>query len=188
MPIAYQYTEAKIRTLNATITDHFIAQLWTEALANDLRTFLTGRVKCPEAAEDLAHETYLRFYKSAHTNLPDNARALAFRIAVNLAIDYQRHCKVKSQILADVDDELLADTVADHAQTDPLRILLSRERFGTMEAALNELSADCRTAFILNKIENLSYAEIAGRLNISQRSVGRLLEQAILHCMLRLDD
>ena len=26
---------------------------WTEALADDLRTFLVGRVKCPEAAADL---------------------------------------------------------------------------------------------------------------------------------------
>ena len=174
--------------MNTTVTDHQIALLWTESLARDLRTFLTGRVKCPEAAADLTQETYLRFYKSANTNLPDNARALAFRIAVNLAIDYQRHCHFKAQILSEADDALLADTVAGTTQVDPLAMLMSQERFSQMESALTELPADCRTVFILSKMQNLSYAEIGRRLGISERSVGRLLERAILHCMKRMED
>lgn len=85
---------------------------WTESLAKDLLVFLTGRVKCPETAADLTQETYLRLYQSINNNPPDNARALAFRIAVNLAIDYQRKVTVRNRHISDVELDSFAETIA----------------------------------------------------------------------------
>jgi outer membrane receptor for ferric coprogen and ferric-rhodotorulic acid len=70
---------------------------------------LTGRVKCQETAADLTHETYIRLYQSINKNPPDNARALAFRIAVNLAIDYQRKVIVKNSHISDMEQLNKAD-------------------------------------------------------------------------------
>jgi RNA polymerase sigma factor (sigma-70 family) len=160
---------------------------WTESLAKDLLIFLTGRVKCPETAADLTHETYLRLYRSINNNPPDNARALAFRIAVNLAIDYQRKITVRNRHISDVELDSFAETVAGSSATEPVDILMSRQRLGALQTALDELPTDCRTAFLLNSIDGLSYSEIAERMEISKSKVGRLLVQAIAHCEQRLE-
>ena len=159
---------------------------WTESLAKDLLIFLTGRVKCPETAADLTHETYLRLYQSINNNTPDNARALAFRIAVNLAIDYQRKITVRNRHISDVELDSFAETVAGSSATEPVDILMLRQRLGALQTALDELPTDCRTAFLLNSVDGLSYSEIAERMEISKSKVGRLLVQAIAHCEQRL--
>lgn len=160
---------------------------WTESLANDLLVFLTGRVKCPETAADLTHETYLRLYQSINNNPPDNARALAFRIAVNLAIDYQRKVTVKNRHITDVELDTFTETVAGSVASEPVEILMSRQRLAVLQTALDELPPDCRTAFLLNGVDGLSYTEIAERMAISKSKVGRLLAQAVAHCGQRLE-
>jgi RNA polymerase sigma-70 factor (ECF subfamily) len=152
-----------------------------------LLIFLTGRVKCPETAADLTHETYLRLYQSINNNHPDNARALAFRIAVNLAIDYQRKVTVRNRHISDVDLDSFTETIAGSSAFEPMSALMSRQRLGALQAALDELPTDCCTVFLLNGIDGLCYSEIAERVGISKSKVGRLLAQAIAHCEHRLE-
>lgn len=64
---------------------------------------------------------------------------------------------------------------------------MARQRLSVLQTALDELSTDCRTAFLLNTIDGLSYSEIAERMEISKSKVGRLLAQAIAYCELRLE-
>ncbi len=166
----------------------YTSLFWTETLAKDLLVFLTGRVKCQETAADLTHETYLRLYQSINKNPPDNARALAFRIAVNLAIDYQRKVTVRNSHISDVELGSFVETIASPSVVDPLHILMARQRLGILQSALDELPSDCRTAFLLNGVDGLTYSEIAERLEISISKVGRLLARAVAHCEQRLDD
>jgi DNA-directed RNA polymerase specialized sigma24 family protein len=72
--------------------------------------FFKRHLKYQDAAADLTHETYLRFHQWLKDTPPDNARALAFSIAVNLAIDYQRKAKVKSNYMVDIEPSLLKET------------------------------------------------------------------------------
>jgi len=159
---------------------------WTEALAEDLRLFLTGRVKCAEAAADLTHETYLRLYQAAKENPPDNARALAFHIAVQLAIDYHRKSTVRNRHLADMEFDNCIETIPS-ASAGPEQTLIARQRLGALQAALAELPVDCRTAFLLNGVDGLSYSEIAERMGISKSMVGKHLARALAHCAQRVE-
>jgi RNA polymerase sigma-70 factor (ECF subfamily) len=165
-----------------------MALYWNEALAEDLLSFLTGRIKCPEAAADLTHETFLRFHQFIQTTPPNNARALAFSIAVNLATDYQRKMKVWQKVMVDEEHELCrfpnAQTVAD---TGPERIVMARQQLQLAYAALDELPVDCRNAFMMHSIEGMTQAQIAFRLGVSQAKVYRLLIKAMTHCQLMLN-
>lgn len=158
-----------------------IALYWTEALGKELLQFLTKRLKCPDTASELTHETYIRLSQASQTNAPDNARALAFRIAVNLAIDYQRKTTFRNHYNADIDLEVLADTIADPA-AGPERLLMGQQRFEILHKALAELPPPCRTAFMLRGMEGLSYPEIAARMGISVAMVGKHLARAMAHC------
>ncbi len=159
---------------------------WTETLAQDLRIFLTGRVKCAETAADLTHETYLRLYQSAKENPPDNARALAFHIAVQLAIDYHRKTTVRNRHHSDVEFDSCIETTPS-ATAGPEQTLIARQRLDALQSALKDLPADCRTAFLLHGIDGLTYSEIAARMGISKSMVGKHLALALAHCAQRVE-
>lgn len=163
--------------------------IWNDSLADDLRRFLTKRLKCAEAAADLTHETYLRLHQqSRRADYPhDNARALAFHIAMNLAVDYQRKASVRSRYLADEGAECISE-VPSSRQSQPEHILIARQRLDVLRRALDELSPECRTVFLMHGVEGLKYAEIAARLGISISMVGRHLAQAMLHCASRVGE
>jgi RNA polymerase sigma-70 factor (ECF subfamily) len=160
--------------------------IWNDSLADDLRFFLTKRLKCQEAAADLTHETYLRLQQRDENGKVDNARALAFHIAVNLAVDYQRKIAVRKRYMVDnlIDD--ISD-VAEITSSSPEQTLIARQRLEILKSALDELPLDCRTVFLLHGIEGLKYAEIADRLGISLSMVGKHLARAMAHCAQRID-
>lgn len=164
-----------------------MALYWNNDLADELLHFLTRRIKCPEAAADLTHETFLRFHDYIQETPPNNARALAYRIAANLAVDYQRKVKVRGKLTVSLDPELLDDTAAS-AAPEPEQIAMDRQRLSRFEAVLDELPQDCRTAFRLHGIDGLTYAQIAAQLGISVSMVYKHLSRAIEHCINRLDE
>ena len=60
---------------------------------------------------------------------------------------------------------------------------LAIERFAD---ALQELPELSRQAFIMNKMDGLTHAEIAVQLGISEKSVQRTIIKAFNHCIKRL--
>ncbi|MBS4052507.1 MAG: RNA polymerase sigma factor [Methylomonas sp.] len=164
-----------VSTTNALAAD----LAWNDTLADELRRFLTRRVKCAEAAADLTQETYIRLQQRDNSNLPiDNARALAFHIAMNLAVDYQRKAAVRSRYMVDGETETLTEATA----IGPEQSLIARQRLDKLKSTLDELPPDCRTVFLLHGIDGLKYSEIAARLGISVSMVGRHLARAMAHC------
>ena len=165
-----------------------MALYWNEALADDLLRFFAGRIKCRETAADLTHETFLRFHQFIQATPPNNARALAFSIAVNLATDYQRKMKVRHKVMVDEGEEscrpVNTQAIAD---TGPERIVMADQQLQLVYTALAELPEDCRNAFIMQSIDGLTQVQIASRLGVSQVKVYRLLIKAMSHCQLRLN-
>jgi RNA polymerase sigma-70 factor (ECF subfamily) len=45
-----------------------------------------------------------------------------------------------------------------------------------------------RQAFLLAQLDGLTYAQIAGQLDVSERMVKKYMAQAMLQCMLCMDD
>lgn len=164
-----------------------VSAFWTESLADELLRFFTGRLKCPDTAAELTHDTYLGLQQSISRNPPENIRAMAFRIAVNLAIDHQRKTIVRDRHAASDDFDTIADTVPS-AAAQPEQILIARERLATLKSALNELPTTTRTVFLLHGSEGLTYSEIAQRLGISKSLVNKLLAEAMRHCSRQLSD
>lgn len=164
-----------------------LTTFWTASLADELLRFFTGRLKCPDTAAELTHDTYVGLQQSIRRTPPDNIRAMAFRIAVNLAIDHQRKTIVRDRYIAADDFDTITNTVpASTAQPD--QILIARERLSRLNSALNRLPATTRTVFIMHGTEGLTYSEIAERLGISKSQVNKLLADAMRHCAQQVND
>jgi RNA polymerase sigma factor (sigma-70 family) len=164
-----------------------VTLFWNDSLAEELLRFLSGRLKCQETAADLTQETFLRFQQYVKDCPPDNARALAYRIAVNLATDYQRKIKLRNSLTVALDSEVSLDHFAS-AAPGPEQIVSANQRLLQLNAALDGLSAICRTVFLLHGLEGLTYAQIAARLGISESMVYKHLSKAMAHCAMQVDD
>lgn len=110
-------------------------------------------------AEDVVQETYLQAWKSfARFEPGTNCRAWLFKILVNTIHHYRRGWfnlrRVKES------EEILEQTAASAA---PVPERIAQEE---ILRALHRLPADYRAAVLLADVEEFSYKEIAGLLNV----------------------
>ena len=52
-----------------------------------------------------------------------------------------------------------------------------------LAVALEQLSPQCREAFLLNRLEELTHVQIAARLGVSTKTVQRHIERALRLCV-----
>jgi RNA polymerase sigma-70 factor (ECF subfamily) len=135
-------------------------------------------VRCEQAAADLTQEAYLRLVNMAPTTSVTFPRALLFRTATNLAIDYLRKEKPNRQTGENVDLAMDVPSAAPSAE----RALFDKQRFRIFLRAIDSLSPRSREAFLLHRVQDCSYREIAIRLSISESAVEKLIMRALLHC------
>ena len=115
-----------------------------------------GMVGDPDAAADLAQEALVKAYTSLHTcNDPDRFAAWLFRILRNRTRDWLKNRRQQTVELRDD---------AHTAPDDPAGSLELAELGETMQRALAQLPAAQREAFLLKHVEELSYEEMAARL------------------------
>jgi RNA polymerase sigma factor (sigma-70 family) len=164
-----------------------LASCWSDTLAEELLQFLTRRLRCQDTAAEITHETYIRFCQTSDATPINNARALAYRIAINLANDYQRKIKVRNQYNVDINPDFSEDSYPCETPG-PEQIVMAQQRMEALQAALDELDVECRTAFVLQSIDGLTHHEIAERLGISRIKVYRYLVKALAHLALRVEN
>lgn len=127
-------------------------------------------------AADLAHDTYLRVLSTGSAPQPEDSRRFLTQIANCLVIDLFRRRRIESAYL----DALAAapEPVAPSPETRALIL----ETLIEIDAMLGRLPAKARMAFLLCKLEGLSYREIAERLSVSLSSVEKYIAQALRAC------
>ena len=142
---------------------------------------LVGRT---EEAEDLTQEVFLRIYRARKGYRPRaKFSTWLFTIANNLALNHIRNRSRKATASGNVADGGLTGALPDAERA------LSREgtastQFRKVELsevvreALGKLGEDQKLAVLLNKFEDMSYAEIAEVMGRSEPAVKSLLARA----------
>lgn len=146
-----------------------------------LMRFLTRRLGNGAVAEDLTQEAWLRVAGNGAAAIA-NPRAYLFRIAANLAIDYQRSEK-RRRLSADEVDSLL--DVPDETP-DVVSTAMARDELAALRQALGELPARRRAIFLAARLGGQTHREIADRHGVSTRAVEINVQRALEHCADRL--
>ena len=131
-------------------------------------------------AEDVVQETFLRAYKQlARYESRASFGTWLYRIAANYSLDLIRARKTRAAVK--VEDEDGVDRRLDVATTDagPDRLLFSRDIAQRIEAALETLSQQERTAFILRHYEGQSIEEIGGTLGLGTNATKHSIFRAV---------
>jgi len=123
-----------------------------------------------DEAEDLAQEIFLKIFKSLDTfDRRANFQTWLVSVSRNLCIDHYRSVrKERETIDRAVDASELSPAAPDAG---PVAILEQRDRVVLLRRALTALPETLRTAVVLRDIQELSYQEIADRLELPEGTV-----------------
>jgi RNA polymerase sigma-70 factor (ECF subfamily) len=158
-----------------------------EALVERYQKRLVGvlfhMVGSKEEAEDLCQEVFLRIYKARKGYRPRaKFSTWLFTIANNLALNHlRRKGRTQSFPLAGVSGSQPISPVAQQLagrEGTPSGPLRQAELSDVVRDALGTLNEDQKMAVLLNKFEDMSYAEIADVMNRSPEAVKSLLARA----------
>jgi RNA polymerase sigma-70 factor (ECF subfamily) len=124
-------------------------------------------VKDPAEALDVAQEAFLKAYRAAPSFRGESAfYTWLYRIAINTAKNYLVAAR-RRPAGVDVDfadsEQFEAFTKLSDVDT-PERLALTEEIGAAVNAAIQELPEELRTAILLREIEGMSYEEIAATM------------------------
>lgn len=131
-------------------------------------------------AADIAHDTFMRVLVGLRADaIPTlrEPRAYLTTVAKRLVINHGQRQSLERAYLASL--ALLPEATV--PSVEERAILL--ETLHELDALLDELPARARTAFLLSQLEGLSYDDIAGRLQVSVRTVTRYMAQGFAQCL-----
>jgi RNA polymerase sigma factor (sigma-70 family) len=117
-------------------------------------------------AEELVQELFLRLLRRADLFALENLDGYVFEAAANLARDRVRRQQARGGCHIDI-----ADIEAATDDPSPEQVVDARKRLDLMLVALDGLPPRARTIVILRRFENLTYRQIAERLDISVSAV-----------------
>ncbi|MCB4797702.1 RNA polymerase sigma factor [Tamlana sp. 62-3] len=140
--------------------------------AESLRNHLYFKFGNLKQAEDIVQESFIKLWAKCNSVIYEKAVGFLYTIAKNMFIDSLRQQKVALKF------------EKNHIETsdieDPYFHLRTKEFKQKIEATISALPEKQREAFLLNRIEKLTFKEIANRLEISQTAVENRISKALL--------
>lgn len=140
----------------------------------ELFRHLLRRVTCPDTANDLLQDVFLRLVNYRSAEPVNNTRAFVYRIADNIATDHLRKNKTVSVELP----EPGGDEIIDRTPL-PEQAVFAQQQLELCEQVLKELSPTALKIFLLSRYESYSHPQIAKELNISISWVEKSLFKTI---------
>ena len=123
-----------------------------------------------EEAEDLTQDIFLKVFKSLGTfDRRANFQTWLISVSRNLCIDHYRSVRKERQAIDHgVDPNELTPSSPDPG---PVAAIEQQDRVALLREALAALTAPLRTAVLMRDIQELSYQEIADRLQLPEGTV-----------------
>ena len=166
----------------------------TDNVGQDLRTlyhqeaprllrFFRRRSVDKEDSPDLVQEAFLRFLR-AGAQTSDRPVAYLHRIARNLLFDRSRRQARRRAVF----DAKPLEKDAASVPPDQAYAIEASQLMQSYQQAVNTLPPRTREVFLLHRVEELSYRQIAERLGIGLRTVEWHLAEALVRIRQTLDD
>lgn len=154
-----------------------VARLFHEHNESLLR-FLRTRLHSHEEAREVAQEAYVQLLGLHQPETVHFLRGYLYRTADNLAKN-----RIKQRVQRRRNDELVYFDQAFEDSRSPERSCAGDRDIAIVYRALSELPANCREAFRLVRLEELSIDEAAKRLNLTPRHIRRNIARALAYCL-----
>lgn len=122
-------------------------------------------------SEDLTQDVFLQLWDKREKVKDETVRALLFAIARNAFLKSYRRKKY---------DLKFKSTWFDTAESQsPDHILEMKELDEKLQKTISGLPEKCRVVYLMNRIDNLTYGQIAENLQVSVKSVEKQMSKAL---------
>ena len=147
----------------------------------EIVAFARARVgEGPPEPDDVAHEAFARIASHPDPTAIHNKRAFLYRTAANLITDYARHAVVTTEHA--VEEKYLNAALGEVDNLTPENVLLGKERFGHVMAALKKMPAGRRRLLLLHVVEGQSYTAAGAKCGVSPHTARRRIIRALKEC------
>jgi RNA polymerase sigma factor (sigma-70 family) len=140
--------------------------------AKSLRNFIYYKCGDLERAKDIMQEALIRLWENCSKVELEKAKTFLFTIGQRILIDNIRHDKVKLQFTKRTES---------NTANDPSYELVKKEFEQKLMQSISNMPELQREAFLMNRMDNMSYKDIADTLDISVKAVEKRIHLALLY-------
>lgn len=151
-----------------------------------MRYFLRRGVPAA-GAEDLAQDCFTRLFALASRDHIENVEAYLFQTASSVFADYVEYTH-KRQASKHVSFDFFAFDTEPTGAPGADRVLEAKEAVSRLKVVLLELKPRAREIFLLNRLDGLSYTQIAVRFGMTNKGVEWHMHEALKHLRERFGD
>ena len=137
---------------------------------DDLRRYLIFRSGDQDLSVDIAQNVFMKVWTKKIEIASGNIKSLLFKMATDEFISHIRKKKVEKEYIESVNLRLIREP----DNNDDLL-----EKKVLFQKALNQLPEKQKTALLMNKMQGLTYKEIAEVLNLSQKAIEKRIGLAL---------
>lgn len=138
-----------------------------------LRNYVYYRSGDQELATDIAQESFMKLWEKQLNKPSQELVRLLYKMAGDLFISKYRHQKVVQDFAMQINSQQEM-----HSPDEEMHYRELKERY---EKALQELPDNQRVVFLMSRMDELKYQEIADRLQLSVKSIEKRMSQALKH-------
>jgi RNA polymerase sigma-70 factor (family 1) len=141
-------------------------------LSKPLRNFLLYKFRDEERAADMVQDAFVKLWNNCQNVRLETAKAYVYKVANNLYLNQIEKDQVRMKFV---------QRQGDRSNTETPEFQLEEAEFKTqLEAAINALPAGQREVFLLNRIDKMTYREIAEHLEVSVKAVEKRMHKALV--------
>ena len=146
---------------------------------DNLRRYLYYRSGDQDLSADIAQNVFMKIWKKKIDVSKGNIKSLLFKMGTDEFISNHRRSKIERDYVNSQDFKLV------HETNDQNDFVEKKQKF---EKALMTLTDKQRVALLMNKMEGLTYKEIAESLNLSQKAIEKRISKALSALKNNLND
>jgi RNA polymerase sigma-70 factor (family 1) len=136
-----------------------------------IRSFAYYKTGDVDLADDIVQEVFLKLWTNRSSVKDDTVKALLYTIASNTIKNHFKHQKV----VYSFQQQLPTNETSDEADSELRQEELNRK----LQDALAEIPDKAREVFLMNRIEGLTYNDIAERLGLSVKAIEKRMSEAL---------
>ncbi len=136
-----------------------------------VRNYVFFRSGNTELATDIAQETFLKIWEKQNIIQPEKVKGLLYKVANDLFIS---HCRKEKRSF-----EFFKHYSLNGIEYSPEEHMAFEQLKENYRLALDKMPEIQRAVFLMSRVENLKYAEIAERIGISVKAVEKRMKNAL---------
>lgn len=140
-------------------------------LYRPIRNFIYFRCGDADLAEDITQDTFLKLWETRSKIDKSTVKAYLYKIAQNNTINYQK----RQQLLYKFQKKAALDREFDT----PDKMMEINQYEEKLLKALAMLPEGGREVFLMNRLEDLTYVEIAERLGLSVKAIEKRMSKVL---------